>query len=122
MTEQHNQEKDYCGPAKNDWFSRFLSWLIPDYIVINGEKVYIGFCCKDHDENNGEHGANKAGDKKFKECIRKQLRKAGANRKQVWWHSNKYFVGVRLGNPFYKSGSELLDDLKKEFKRKLKPK
>ncbi len=115
MTE--HKQKDWCGPAGDGWFARFLSWLIPDNITIAGKDIYIGDCCKDHDEDNEKHGANKSGDEALKHCIRCRLRKALANKRQILWHSNKYFVGVRFGNPFYKSSSELWRDLKKEMKR-----
>ncbi len=113
-------KKDWCGQAGDDWFSRFCSWLIPDYIKIDGRKVYIGFCCMDHDHDNEANGANKAGDEKFKKCIRIQLKNAGASKRQVLWHSNKYFIGVRIGNPFYKSSGEVASDIKKEIARKLR--
>lgn len=116
MTEKH--KKDYCGQAGDDWFSKLCSKLIPDNIYINGKEIYIGECCKEHDEDNTKNGANKKGDEKLKDCIRCKLRKALASKREILWHSNKYFVGVRFGNPFYKSSKELLKDLKKEFNRK----
>jgi len=120
------KEKDWCGSdpanAKN-WFTRkFLEWMakkVPDVLEIEGKKIDIGCdCCRPHDEDNSKNGANKTGDENLKECIRKKLEAANITPRNIWFYSNLYYVGVRAGNPFYKSPKELLSDLKKEVKRK----
>lgn len=107
---------DYCGPAGDGRIAKLMSKWIPDYI----QGVYIGDpCCKDHDNDNTDNGANKSGDENLEDCIECELRKAGLPEWQIWYYKKKYYIGVRIGNPFYKSSSELLGDIKIELKRKV---
>lgn len=113
-------EVDHCGPAGTGIFARALSALIPDYIGFGPRRTYIGDCCQAHDTDNDLYGANKHGDEALKDCIRCRLKEMFYNSWEIAYYSNKYFWGVRLGNPFYKKPKELLKDIVKEFKRKFK--
>lgn len=109
---------DRCGPAGDGWFARWLSKKIPDVLEIRGHKINIGPCCADHDDDNTANGANKAGDEKLKECVRCKLRAALLKKREIWFYSNLYYWGPRIGNPFYKDPPELWRDFKKEMVRR----
>ena len=115
MKPRHND--DYCGPAGDGIIAKIFSWFIADKI---GAVDVGALCCKPHDDDNTKNGANKAGDEKLKFCIECALRKEGYPEWIISYYKYKYFYGVRVGNPFYKSPSELLTDIKKELKRKIK--
>lgn len=95
MTTEH--KTNHCGPAGDDFTSRSISWVLSDTFL----GVYLGDCCKEHD-NSWESGANKHGDEEFKKCVRCEFKSKYKNHRIGLFVSGIFFVGVRIGNGVYK--------------------
>jgi len=106
-----------CGPQGKGLIARFLRWTIREQITIRGQTAVFTPCCSNHDEDNEKNGANKAGDEALKKCLRCVMADALFKKREILLISNLYYLGVRFGNPFYKTSAERWGDFRREMRR-----
>lgn len=94
------------NPKKKRKSPDYCSWS-PDWIC----GVYIGNCCKNHDEDylaGGTAADKKKADQRFRRCLYLTLRLKKIGRKIAGFWSWLYYRGVRLG-PLFGFGDTFKD-------------
>lgn len=101
------KNKDYCGPQVVNWYTWFLSLLVPD----NLWGVYIGDICKEHDADyaiGGTEADRNQADEIFRDKIYNRIYdkllvpgggpKALAKvKRKAHLGSKLYYIGVHVG-------------------------
>ena len=88
-----DKKTDYCGPAGDSKLAKAISAKIPDELF----GVYLGDCCKEHDDDIDINGPNKSGDIKFRSCIKCKIVKAVKFHWLAKAIAYSYYAGGRIG-------------------------